>query len=83
MWRAFFLGIGLFMILLGAQFLAVEKAVLRFRDDPPATMGLFPSTAPGPNKTVVTQPWWAWSLLSTGAVTCLYSFTIPRRIAGQ
>jgi hypothetical protein len=84
MWRAFFLGIGIFMLILGAQFLAVEKAVLRLRESPPATTSIFQDAqAAGANKVVVAQPWWAWSLMSTGAVTCLYSFTIPRRIAGQ
>ena len=27
-------------------------------------------------------PWVPWSLLSTGAVVCLYSFTIPKRMGG-
>ena len=83
MWRAFFLGVGIFMLLLGAQFLVVEKAILRAREAPPATTNIFAEQpAVGQNKAILAQPWWAWSLMSTGAVTCLYSFTIPRRMAG-
>ena len=82
MWRAFFLGVGIYMVILGAQFLAVDKAILRLHEDPPATTSFFQgSAAVGPNKAILTQPWWAWSLISTGAVTVIYSFTIPRRMA--
>jgi hypothetical protein len=81
MWRAFFLGIGTYMIILGGQFLAVEKTILRTREPPPAVINIFQAQPQlGPNQVVATQPWWPWSLMSTGAITCLYSFTIPRRM---
>lgn len=83
MWKAFFLGLGIFMILLGAQFLAVERLSLRIHDDPPPMNFLAAQPQVGPNKVINTQPWWPWSLMSTGAVTCIYSFTLPKRIQGQ
>ena len=83
MWRAFFLGIGIFLAIVGAQCVAVEKTVLRIHDDPPPIVNIFQSDPTvGPNKTIVVQPWWAWSLMGTGSVTILYSFTISRRLAG-
>jgi hypothetical protein len=36
----------------------------------------------GKNKEVSPPAWAPWSLLSLGAVTLLYSFTIPKRAAG-
>jgi hypothetical protein len=84
MWRALFLAIGIFMLILGAQFLFVDKLILRVREPPVAVGGWFSTEMkPGPNKTIVPQPWWPWSLISTGAVTCLYSFTLPKRLAGN
>jgi hypothetical protein len=84
MWRAFFLAIGFFLMILGAQCLAVERGVLRVHDDPPAPISPFDiDSGVGAAKEVVPPPWAPWSLLSSGAVMCLYSFTIPRRVAGN
>jgi hypothetical protein len=82
MWRAFFLAIGFFLILLGVQCLGVEKVNLKARSEPEPTLFSFDSQ-PGPQKEVVPPSWAPWSLLSSGAVMCLYSFTIPRRIGGN
>jgi hypothetical protein len=84
MWRAVFLSLGIFLMVVGAECLAVDTAYLRLRDDPP------PQNSPidakqeiGPQKTLTPAPWTPWSLMSSGAVVCLYSFTIPRRVAGK
>jgi hypothetical protein len=84
MWRAFFLGIGVFLIVLGAESLAVDTFHLRLHGDPP------PKTSPwdnevkqAPQRTLTPPPWAPYSLMATGAVVCLYSFTIPRRVAGK
>ncbi len=84
MWRAFFLAIGIYVMLLGVQCLGVEKVNLKMREAPPAPSGLF-DTEPkvGARVQFVPPPWAPWSLLSFGAVVCLYSFTIPRRVAGN
>ena len=73
MWRAFFLGVGAYVALLGVESLAVEKAVMK-----PEMVG--------PDKLIKRQeivpPGWApWSLMGAGAVTVLYSITILQRVA--
>lgn len=74
MWRALFLAVGAYSLLLGAEALAIEKAVLK-----PKTDGLGQVLAPAQE---ITPPDWApWSLLAGGAVIVLYSFTIPRRVS--
>lgn len=84
MWRAFFLAIGFFLMLLGVQCLGVEQFNLKIRDKPPAPVSPFDiEVKEGAFKTLTPPPWAPWSLLSSGAVTCLYSFTIPRRVSGN
>jgi hypothetical protein len=78
MWRAFFLAIGLTLMIFGVECLAVERVVLRIHDNPPATPGV--EAKEGPARQYSPAPWVPWSLLSSGAVVCLYSFTIPRRL---
>jgi hypothetical protein len=82
MWRALFLGIGTFLIILGGEFLATERVLLKAREDPPKAIG-FEEPKLGPNKTVMPPNWAPWTLLSTGAVTCIYSFTLPKKVAGK
>ncbi len=81
MWRSLFLAVGLFLIILGVECLGVETINLKFRD-PPKESNLPWESAPavGPRKKISPPPWAPWSLLSSGAVVCLYSFTIPRRV---
>jgi len=79
MWRAFFLSIGIFLVILGVECLAVEQVKMKFRE-PPA-----PAAAEGEkgaNKKLAPPPWAPWSLMSSGVVVCLYSFTVPRRMKG-
>lgn len=84
MWRAFFLAIGFFIMILGVECLGVERVYLKMRDKPPAPTSPFDSEVKeGPQKELIPPPWAPWSLLASGAVTCLYSFTIPRRVAGS
>ena len=84
MWRAFFLAAGIFLILLGAQCLGIQKFVLKARQPvvEQAQQFLFhPQRAQvGPNRELVPPPWAPWSLMSTGVVVCLYSFSIPARL---
>ena len=70
MWRSFFLAVGVYCCLLGLQALAIEKAVLkpRMRD----------GQVVAPARDVRPPDWAPWSLLSSGAVVVLYSFTLPR-----
>ena len=70
MWRSFFLAIGAYCCLLGVEALAVEKAVLKVSAN--STYNSW--------REVVPPDWAPWSLLGTGAVVLLYSFTIPQRV---
>ncbi len=77
MWRAFFWAVGLFVLLLGAQCLVIEKALLRQKVTQNAPL---PWLKPQKQAKELNPPDWApWSLLSLGAITILYSITIPRR----
>lgn len=84
MWRAFFLASGVYCCLLGAQCLAVDRAILHSKE--PAPSRFLNMNLPGNNlmrNREITPPDWApWSLMSLGAVTLLYSFTIPKRASG-
>ncbi len=70
MWRSLFMAVGLFMVLLGAESLLIDSATLANRDSSVAS------------RDVVPQDWVPWSLLSGGAVTILYSITIPQKLKG-
>ena len=81
MWRSFFLAVGISAIILGVEGFGVEKVYLKMRDPPPPARSPW-ETPPkvGPQKTYTTPSWAPWSLISAGAVVCLYSFTIPKRV---
>jgi hypothetical protein len=79
MWRAFFLAVGITCCIIGAECLVIEKAVLAARHE--STPGVVRSLdAGGRHRELKPTEWAPWSLLSAGAVTILYSFTIPRRV---
>ena len=81
MWRSFFLAIGISAVIFGVECLGVEKMILSLRETPPATQNtFFGATAPSPKPVVFTpQPFLPWTLISTGAVVCLYSFTLGKK----
>ncbi|MGD0382324.1 MAG: hypothetical protein ABSA77_02305 [Thermoguttaceae bacterium] len=84
MWRALFLAMGVFLIIVGVQCLGVAQFTLKIRDEAPESTSIFDSTpALGAQKQLNPPPWAPWSLMSAGAVVCLYSFTIPMRVAGK
>jgi hypothetical protein len=84
MWRSMFLAIGFYLILLGSQLLTVDRVVLKLHERSSERIDLFgtKSIETGPARTLAPPPWVPWTLMTSGAVTCLYSFTIPRRAAG-
>jgi hypothetical protein len=69
MWRSFFLALGVFLFILGAEALVVERAVLNRGESQTAA-------------DIVPPEWAPWSLLSAGAVVVLYSFTVPKKMSG-
>jgi hypothetical protein len=82
MWRAFFLGIGLYLLIAGAECLAVDRVTFRTPAEPATTTSPISLSKPetAKPKDFPPAPWVPWSLMSTGAVVCLYSFTIPKRM---
>jgi len=66
MWRSFFLAVGITLLIVGAEFLIVDSAMM---------------VAEGGPKSFKPPEWAPWSLLSSGAIVILYSFTIPKRMA--
>jgi hypothetical protein len=78
MWRSFFLAIGTYCLILGAECLAIDKAELKVSSAPargPFGGRLAPST-----REVEPAEWAPWSLMSGGAVVILYSFTLPAKL---
>ena len=86
MWRATFLAIGIYLCILGAECLVVDRAILDDGGEPtPASQNASLFSSAGPKverREFKPKEWMPWSALSTGAVVILYSFTIPRRVHG-
>ena len=83
MLRAFFLGIGLYLMIAGAECLMVDRVIWRTSPEPASTANPFQKSAGQKAKDFPPAPWVPWSLLSTGAVVCLYSCTIPARMGNK
>lgn len=75
MWRAFFQAMGIFLFIVGMECLGIEQAVLRIHD-PPTSLMAGPDSM-GPAKVFRPTEWMPFSLMATGAITLIYSFTIP------
>jgi hypothetical protein len=83
MWRAFFLAIGIYMCILGAECLAVERFEMAAAEPAAEVPGGGATLFGSPPAAVATReiepPEWApWSFLSVGAVIILYALTINR-----
>lgn len=79
MWRAFFLALGTYCLILGAECLAIDKAELKA----PENTSRNPFSRFSQGKREIEPPAWApWSLMSGGAVVILYSFTLPAKLKG-
>ena len=73
MFRSLFLALGVYSCILGVESLAIERAVLKRPENADG----------GYQQKVIAPPDWApWSLMGAGAVVVIYSFTIPRKMAG-
>jgi hypothetical protein len=76
MWRAFFLALGIYAVMLGVECLVIDKALLAGEKEQGSS--LMPKF--GEQRKEIEPPEWApWSLLSGGSVVILYSFTLPKR----
>jgi hypothetical protein len=87
MWRALFFALGIYLCILGAECLAVDRFILADKNAPaevvtqPATLFGSPPAPPtvGGSRELEPPEWAPWSLLSTGAVVILYALTINRQ----
>jgi hypothetical protein len=83
MWRALFLALGAYAVIAGVECLVCDKALLAAHNQS-ASQGLIPNPTAASDavkrREIVPPEWAPWSLLSGGAVTMLYSFTIPKRV---
>ncbi len=71
MWRSLFLAVGIFMLLLGLEAMAIDQATVTN-----------PSEEGSGSVTLTPADWVPWSLVSAGAVTILYSYTLPQKFKG-
>jgi hypothetical protein len=78
MWRSLFVALGLSAVILGLECLVIDKAVLARREQPAPGIDVKTPTV-GRSREVIPPDWAPWSLMSTGAVVVLYSFTLPRK----
>ena len=78
MWRAFFMAIGISLIVLGIECLVVERAVIA---SPTAVNSFGPAdyeTAEFAASTKIIEPpdWAPWSLMSAGVILTLYAVSL-------
>ncbi len=79
MWRAFFLAMGIYVFLMGFECLGVQKFILK--SETIVEQSAFAGAQESSSNRVLTPPDWVpWSLMSTGAVVCLYCFSLPRLV---
>ena len=80
MWRAFFWSVGIYACLLGAECMVVEKAILHGSET--AVVNRLDILSPPRQKEFAPPDWAPWSLLSFGAITLIYTITLPKRASG-
>lgn len=85
MWRAFFISLSIMLIVVGVECLFIESATIgpAKREAVQVNQGWFqqPTTSyqlKG-GKTIAPPEWAPWSLIFSGTVVMLYSFTLPNR----
>jgi hypothetical protein len=80
MWRAFFYAVGIVLVVLGAECMVIDSAQIKNSEAskrPKLTVWNADAIAE-PTKTVRPADWHPWSLLATGSIVLLYSWTIRR-----
>ena len=80
MWRSFFLALGTYCLILGAECLAIDKAELKA--PAPSARTPFGGRLTQGHREIEPAEWAPWSLISAGAVVILYSFTLPAKLKG-
>ena len=75
MWRSIFMAVGITVAVVGLECMVIDKAILISRDNG-GGQALVSS------KEWVPPEWAPWSLVTGGVIVVIYTFTIPRRVAG-
>jgi len=85
MMRCFFVAMGIFLCVLGSQCLIIEKFILKARTPIEASAVDWMDSEPklGPQRELDPPEWAPWTLMSTGAIVCLYSYTLPKKFGGK
>jgi hypothetical protein len=84
-WRSFFFALGIMLIIVGGECLLIESATLGNAKTETVQVGggwfQQPQTTQVSTggKTITPPEWMPWSLIFSGAVVVLYSFTLPKR----
>lgn len=82
MMRATFFAIGLFVTLWGVGLFFVDQFVLTVKSPAPQQTGfrgLFTAITPDRKQVIDPPEWAAFSLMSIGTVTMLYSVALPKK----
>jgi hypothetical protein len=82
MWRALFLAVGAYLVLLGAQCLGVQKFILKPENPQASESWMDPRGLTTTRRELTPQPWVPYSLMATGTIVCVYCFSIPKRLSG-
>ena len=80
MWRALFLAIGAYLVLLGAQCLGVQKFILKPETAQANESWLDPRAMMTARREITPPAWAPYSLMATGTIVCVYCFSIPKRL---
>jgi hypothetical protein len=86
MLRAFCFSVGVFVALWGATFLFVEQITFSWKVEPvierdPSFRGFYVTMNDSKQRVFNPQQWMAFSLMSIGSVTMLYSLVLPKKAA--
>jgi len=81
MWRSFFLAVGVFAFILGAECLLIDKAVLT-NPEPQGTVMTRAAQPLAQSREFIPPPAAPWTLMSVGSVIVLYCFTLPVKLKG-
>ena len=80
MWRSFYCAVGISALVLGGEFLVIERATLTLPADNPAQQQSFFGNVRDAihTKEFVPPEWAPWTLLSFGAVTVLFASGVAK-----
>jgi hypothetical protein len=80
MWRAFFYAVGIVLVVLGIECMVIDSAQIKNSEASKRPKLAVWNSDPiaEPTKTVRPADWHPWSLLATGSIVLLYSWTIRR-----